>query len=58
MDTPPDSGQVQNNTAASRFDGELGGSLAVIVYLRDGDTIYDWSQKRDHVQRQYPVESG
>jgi predicted GNAT family acetyltransferase len=39
MDTQPGSRQVQNNTAASRFEVEVDGLLAVIAYVRDGDTI-------------------
>ena len=39
MDLQHTSGQVRNNTAASRFEVEVDGSLAVIAYVRDGDTL-------------------
>jgi uncharacterized protein len=39
MDTQRASRQVQNNTAASRFEVEVDGALAIIAYLRDGQTI-------------------
>jgi predicted GNAT family acetyltransferase len=39
VDTQPDSWQVQNNIAASRFEVEVDGLLAVIVYVHSGETI-------------------
>jgi predicted GNAT family acetyltransferase len=39
MDMQHTSGQVQNNTAANRFEVELDGTLATIEYMLDGDTI-------------------
>jgi predicted GNAT family acetyltransferase len=34
-----DSRQIHNNTAASRFEIAVDGSLALIAYVRDGNTI-------------------